>query len=145
MTRSAKLLLLPVFLAQALFFVFIARHRFVDGDEGFYLLASRLVLMHKIPYLDFSYVQAPLLLYVYAAWMKMVSVSWASVRLFAAVITAVLGTLLYDEVWQQTKRWVFGAAAVVLYAGSTLVFSCFPAVHTFLASRVIFVRGIHGC
>jgi hypothetical protein len=139
MSRPARLLLVPVFLAQVLFFVFIARHRFVDGDEGFYLLASRLVLMHKTPYLDFSYVQAPLLLYVYAAWMKIASVSWASVRLFAAIVTAVLGTLLYDEVWQQTKRRVFGAAAVVLYASSSLVFSCFPAVHAFsLASLFLF-------
>ena len=81
MTRAARLLLIPVFLAEVLFFVFIARHRFVDGDEGFYLLASRLVLMHKKPYLDFSYLQAPLLPYVYAGWLRVVGLSWASARL----------------------------------------------------------------
>ena len=70
MTRAARLLLIPVFLSEVFFFLFIARHRFVNGDEGFYLLASRLVLMHKKPYLDFSYVQAPLLPYVYAGWMQ---------------------------------------------------------------------------
>jgi len=131
MTGSARLLLVPVLLAQGLFFLFIARHRFVDGDEGFYLLASRLVLMHKTPYVDFSYVQAPLLLYVYAGWMKLTAVSWASARLFSALVTALLGTLLYEEVCHQTKRWLAGVVAVVLFASSTLVFACFPAVHTF--------------
>ena len=53
---------MPVFLFLLRFFLFIARHRFIAGDEGFYLLASRLVLQHKMPYLDFFYQQAPLLL-----------------------------------------------------------------------------------
>ena len=141
MTRSGRLLLAPLFLAQLLFFLFIARHRFVDGDEGFYLLASRLVLMHKTPYLDFSYVQAPLLPYVYAGWMKTAAVSWASARLFSVVLTAILGTLLYDEVWKETKRWLAGATAVVLYASSTLVFSCFPAVHTFSLAALFLFAG----
>jgi hypothetical protein len=47
MTRTAKLLLVPVLLLAGALFYFIALHRFIDGDEGFYLLASRLVLMHK--------------------------------------------------------------------------------------------------
>ena len=58
MTRRAKLLLVPVLLLEILFFTFVARHRFLNGDEGFYLLASRLILMHKTPYLDFFYQQA---------------------------------------------------------------------------------------
>jgi hypothetical protein len=41
-----------VFVFLACFFSAVARHRFIDGDEGFYLLASRLVLEHKAPYLD---------------------------------------------------------------------------------------------
>jgi len=70
MTRTARLLLVPVLLGQTLFFTWLALHRFIDGDEGHFLLASRLVLMHKKPYLDFFYNQAPLLPYVYALWMK---------------------------------------------------------------------------
>jgi hypothetical protein len=139
MIRSARLLLVPVILAQVLFFLFIARHRFVDGDEGFYLLASRLVLMHKQPYRDFSYVQAPLLPYVYAGWLKVTSVSWTSARLFSALLTALLGTLLYEEVCYETKRWFPGLVAVMLFAFNTLVFACFPAVHTFsLAALFLF-------
>jgi len=139
MSRVAKLLLLPILLAQVLFFSFVARHRFVDGDEGFYLLASRLVLMHKKPYADFSYVQAPLLPYVYALWMKLTAVSWARARLFSAFLTTLLGTLLYDEVCRQTGRWLAGLAAVVLFASTTLIFACFPAAHPFsLAALFLF-------
>src|SRR5664279_4231199 len=131
MTRTAKLLLVPLLLLQILFFAFIARHRFVDGDEGFYLLASRLVLMHKKPYLDLFYTQAPLLPYAYALWMKCFEISWASARTFSALLTTLLGVLLYEHVCQQTRHWLAGLTAVVMFASSTLVFAWFPVVKTF--------------
>ena len=139
MTRGAKLLLVPVLVLQILFFAFLAMHRFVDGDEGQYLLASRLVLMHKTPYLDFFYNQAPLLPYVYALWMKCTAVSWTSAKLFSALLTALLGSLLYAHVCRQTRNWVAGLAAVVLFASSTLVFAWFPVVKPFsLAALFLF-------
>ena len=130
MTRTAKLLLVPIVLLQMLFFAFVALHRFIDGDEGFYLLASKLVLMHKKPYLDFLYVQAPLLPYVYALWMKCFGISWNSVRIFSALLTTLLGTLLYEHVCRQTRNWLAGLSAVVLFASSALVFAWFPVVKT---------------
>ena len=42
-----------IFLALASYFWFISQHRLIDDDEGFYLLAARLVLEHRTPYLDF--------------------------------------------------------------------------------------------
>ena len=130
MTRTAKLLLVPIVLLQILFFTFVALHRFIDGDEGFYLLASKLVLMHKKPYLDFMYEQAPLLPYVYALWMKCFGISWNSVRIFSALLTTLLGTLLYEHVCRQTRNWLAGLSAVVLFASSALVFAWFPVVKT---------------
>ena len=139
MTRTAKWLLVPVLLPQVLFFIFVARYRIVHIDEGFYLLASRLVLMHKKSYLDFFYTQAPLLPYVYALWMKFFGVSWTSARSFAALVTALLGGLLYQHVCQQTRSWRAGVAAAVMYASCTLVFPWFPIVHTFsLAGLFLF-------
>ena len=67
LVRAARFLIVPVFLAQLAFFTYVALHRFANGDEGFYLLASRLVLAHKKPYLDFFFLQMPLLPYVYAS------------------------------------------------------------------------------
>ncbi len=141
MTRIAKLLLAPLFLLQVLFFGFISTHRFIDVDEGFYLLASRLVLMHKKPYLDFFYTQAPLLPYVYAIWMKCTAVSWISAKLFSALLTALLGTLVYGHVCRQTRNWLAGFSAVVLFASCTLVFAWFPVVKTYSLAELFLFSG----
>lgn len=139
MTRTAKLLLVPVLLLQTLFFSFVTLHRFIDGDEGFYLLASRLVFRHRKPYLDFFYPHLPLLPYVYALWMKCFGISWISGRLFSTWLTILLGVLLYEHVCEQTRNWQAGVATVILFASSTLVFAWFPVVRTYsLAGLFLF-------
>ena len=141
MTRTAKLLLAPLFLLQLLFFSFISTHRFLDVDEGFYLLASRLVLMHKKPYVDFFYTQAPLLPYVYAAWMKCTALSWVSAKLFSALLTTLVGMLLYGHVCRRTRNWIPGLSAVVLFASCTLVFAWFPLVKTYSLAELFLFSG----
>jgi 4-amino-4-deoxy-L-arabinose transferase-like glycosyltransferase len=149
MNRAAKLLLVLACFAQVLFFTFLARHRFVHGDEGFYLLAARLVLMHKKPYLDFFYDQMPLFPYIYALWMKFTGISWASARMFSVLQTSLLGGLLYEHVCRQTRSWLAGLAAVVLFASSTLIFAVFPIATTmslaglFLFSAYVMVSRPH--
>ena len=106
-------MVLLVILVQMIWFTFIAWHRVIDGDEGFYLLASRLVLMNKRLYIDFFYTQAPLLPYAYGLWMKLFGVSWLTAKCFSAVLTAAVGTLLWVEVLQYTHKWV--AAVVAVY------------------------------
>jgi len=136
MTISPKLLLVVALLSQVAVFSFIALHRFIDFDEGSYLLASRLVLAHKTPYLDFFYNQAPLLPYVYAGWMKCTETSWVSAKLFSALLTAVLATLLCADVWRRTRSRVAGFASSILFASSTLVFAWFPIVKTYSLADV---------
>ena len=46
--------------------IYYAQMRPVDGDEGYYVSAARLVWEGKIPYRDFAYPQAPLLPYIYS-------------------------------------------------------------------------------
>src|SRR5579872_3619535 len=46
--------------------IYYAAHRPIDGDEGFYTTAARLVWEGKTPYKDFFYQQAPLLPYLYS-------------------------------------------------------------------------------
>ena len=139
MDRTRKLLFLPVFAFLLCFFLFVARHRFIDPDEGYYLMASRLVLQHKLPYLDFFYQQAPLLPYAYGLWMKLFGISWFSARSFSATLSAILGLLIYDHVCHQTRRWLAGLAAVVLYVSSSFVFAWFPLVKTYsLATLFLF-------
>jgi hypothetical protein len=140
MTRTWKQLLIPGLLLQTGFFLFVSRHRFIDGDEGFYLLASRLVLEAKAPYLDFFYTQAPLLPYAYALWFKLTGLSWISARTFAALQSALLGGLIYAHVGRETQKWLAGVAAVILFGSSSLVFAWFPIVKTFpLATPFLFL------
>ncbi len=130
MSRSCKILLAPLFVLLLCFFLFIARHRFVDADEGFYLLASRLVLEHKVPYRDFYYNQTPLVPYIYGLWMKLFGISWFSARSLSALLTTILGLLVYAHVCRETARWVSGLAAVILYISSMFIFGWFPIVKT---------------
>jgi Dolichyl-phosphate-mannose-protein mannosyltransferase len=139
MNRTCKLLLAPVFLALLCFFLFVSRHRFIDGDEGFYLLASRLVLARKTPYLDFFYTQAPLLPYVYAIWMKFAGVTWISGRTLPAFLTTLLGLLMFWHICRATGKSVAGLTAVVLFAASTFVFAWYPIAKTYsLAGLFLF-------
>jgi 4-amino-4-deoxy-L-arabinose transferase-like glycosyltransferase len=140
MTRTCKLLFIPIILLQAGFFLIVSQHRFIDGDEGFYLLASRLVMQHKAPYLDFFYTQAPLLPYAYAAWFRLAGISWFAARVFAALQTAVLGGLIYVHVCRETGKWIAGLVAAVLFASSSFVFAWYPIVKTFpLAALFLFL------
>jgi 4-amino-4-deoxy-L-arabinose transferase-like glycosyltransferase len=136
MNRSCNAILVPVLVFLICFFLFTARHRFIDGDEGFYLLGSQLVMEHKAPYLDFFFTQAPLLPYAYGLWMKLFGISWFSARSFSATLTAVLGLLIYEHVCYETKKWIVGVAAVILFASSTLIFSWFPIVKTYSLTAV---------
>lgn len=131
MTRTCKWLSLPVFLAQACFFLFVSQHRLIDGDEGFYVLASRLVSQGKVLYLDFFFQQSPLVPYVYGGWLKLFGVSWFSARALAALLTAITGALIYDHVCRETGKWIAGLCATVMFASSSLVFAWFPTVKTF--------------
>lgn len=139
MTRKAKLFWLIAILAQFALFLWIARVRFVDTDEGYYLLAAKLVLMHKRPYLDFFFQQAPLLPYVYALWLKCFHVTWDWARTLPVLLTAVLGLLLYKHIWDETRSWLAGVSAVLLFAASTLVFAWMPIAKPYsLAGLLLF-------
>ena len=109
MNRACKQIIMLVLVFFTCFFLFIARHRLIDGDEGFYLMASRLVLEHKAPYLDFLYTQAPLLPYAYGLWMKLFGISWFSARSLSAMLTTILGLLIYEHVCRETEKWTAGA------------------------------------
>ena len=120
-----------VFLLQLGFFLFVSRHHLAGGDEGFYLLASRLVVQGKVPYRDFFYTQAPLLPYVYGLWIKCFGVSWISGRTLSALLTTALGVLLYVDVCQVTRKWIAGLAAVLLFLSSSLIYGSYPIAKTY--------------
>ncbi len=134
--RTDRLVRIPVVAFLIGFFSYVARHRLIDADEGFYLLASQLVIKHKAPYLDFFFTQAPLLPYAYGLWMKLFGISWLSARSLSTLLAAMVGLLVYEHVWRETGKWIAGLAAVVLFVSSVLVFGWFPVAKTYSLAAV---------
>ncbi|MBP7736796.1 MAG: glycosyltransferase family 39 protein [Spirochaetes bacterium] len=114
----------------SLFFI-MALLRLIDGDEGFYILASHLAASGKKPYLDFFYPQTPLLPYVYGFWMKIFGYSWYSARALSALSGVAIGFLLYFHVEGMTKKKAAGLMAVIIYALSSFSFGWYTTVKTY--------------
>lgn len=123
--KNRKLAIVAVIVLALAYFaglLIYSRSRPIDGDEGFYTTAARLVAEGKTPYQDFFYPQAPLLPYIYAAvWsaggrslesMRALSVAcgaaavlvWglflvSAMRLSAKTAFATLAVLLLNPYW----------------------------------------------
>src|SRR5262249_38976972 len=85
--RSRRLLLVTFVLVSVVYIaglVHFAQVRPVDGDEGYYTTAARLVWEGRTPYRDFFYQQAPLLPYLYSWVWGVHPHSLVSMRLLSA-------------------------------------------------------------
>lgn len=129
--RSPPVGLADVALAvsPALVFVPAALTRYVDGDEGSYVLVAKLAFDGRIPYHDFLHTQMPLLPYVVGAWSTIFGESWYAARLLFAVLAVALGVLLYMHLARRHGR-VLAAAGVAAYALSDLAVGSFTPVKT---------------
>jgi uncharacterized membrane protein len=90
------------------------------GDEGFHLLAARLVNAGRRLYLDFFYPHAPLYVYVSAAWMRVVGDTWRSVHALSALGTSTSIALVAWYVFTRSRgsRWrLANAASAALLMG----------------------------
>ena len=126
-----------IFLVQFGVFLTVARYRFVDGDEGLYLMTSRLVAEGKLPYHDFLLQQMPLAPYVYGWWMRLAGMTWLSGRMLSAILAAALGTALYREVSKQTGKWAAGLVAALLFLSCTHVFAWLTVIKTYALSALL--------
>lgn len=109
----------------------------MDGDEGFYLMASRLVMLGRLPYHDFLLTQMPLVPYAYGSWMRIAGMTWMSARLLSAIVASILGAALSHEVLRQSGRTKTAIAAALLYILSTPVVAWFPTVKTYGISTLL--------
>lgn len=81
----------PLIIVTALSIVYLvalasyARTRPIDGDEGYYCSAARLVGEGKVPYRDFFYQQAPLLPYLFSWTWRIDPRSVVALRTFSAL------------------------------------------------------------
>jgi hypothetical protein len=138
LSENSPIVSLPTGLAvQAILFTVIAYFRLTDTDEGFYLLAAKLVGQGKRPYLDFFFQQMPALPYAYAVWSKMVGISWTSARMLSVLLSVALGGLLYSHVERLYGRKAFACLAVLLYALNNLVLAWHSVVKTYALSNFL--------
>ncbi len=70
-------------------------------DEGFHLLAARLIREGKRPYLDFCFPQTPLNAYLNAGWMSVFGESWRSTHVLATILLSIAIFLTADFVFRR--------------------------------------------
>jgi hypothetical protein len=100
----------------------LAAERLIDGDEGYLLMAARLVSEGRWPYRDFFFTQTPLLPAVFGILFWGLGRSWLRARLLAGLIAVALGLLVYREARSATRRSSAALFATALYAlsGATI-------------------------
>ena len=88
-------------------------------DEGYHLMAARLIASGKTPYIDFCFPQTPLNAYWNALWMRILGTNWHVPHFLAALFTVAAVVLIADYVVRRfpVTAWRTGgaiAAALVL-------------------------------
>jgi hypothetical protein len=126
---------LTVLIVLQCYFVLLAATRFIAWDEGFYVLAAKLVWSGKSPYLDFFYPQAPLFPYLLAA-LSPLSMNWLSLRLISATCAALTGAILWLELQKKHSRLV-ALICLGLYVSSHLVFGWFTTVKAYSMTALL--------
>ena len=138
----AAWIIAAIFIFQCLIFVPVATVRPIDGDEGFYLLAAKLVFQGKQPYTDFFYPQMPLLPYVYGLWMWLFGFSWYAARLLSALLAVGTGLLLYKYVVSLTSKRRLGLLAVSLYALCAVLLGWYTVAKTYSLSVFLLMSAV---
>ena len=124
-------------LGLATVFVPMSVVRFIDADEGAYLLVSRLVVEGRVLYHDFFYPQMYLLPYLYGSWMMLAGYSWYAARLLSAVFCIGLGLLVCRQVTLSVGSRVWGVGAALLLAASGFVFGWYPLVKAYAPATLM--------
>jgi 4-amino-4-deoxy-L-arabinose transferase-like glycosyltransferase len=97
-----RYVLILLALAYASSLIAYSHFRLIDGDEGFYSTAARLVTEGKIPYKDFFYPQAPVLPFVYGGAVWLAGPNLASLR-FVSIVFSLATVALWG--WFLLKKY----------------------------------------
>ncbi|MFA5134890.1 MAG: hypothetical protein WC505_03845 [Patescibacteria group bacterium] len=127
---SARAGFILVTVIQLLFLLTAVLWRIIDGDEGFYILASKLVAGGDVLYRDFFYPQMPLLPYIYGAVDTIAGIGWYSGRILSLCFALCTGCLLYLYIQKRTRNAWMGVVAAALYSMTSLVFGWLTVVKT---------------
>lgn len=86
-------------------------------DEGFHLMAARLIKEGKRPYLDFCFPQTPLNAYWNAFWLILFGDNWRAIHAVSAVLIAAAVFLAADFILKRfpAPGWRLAAAVAVVF------------------------------
>jgi hypothetical protein len=129
-------LLACAFVAFAIVFLAFGLVHLIDGDEGYILLAAKLVASGRMPYRDFFFPQGPLAPLAYAP-----IPTWYAARALSAVAAAATGTLLVANLRSRVSTSVVAVAALA-YATNALALAWFPVAKTY-ALPMAFLYAAH--
>lgn len=119
----------------------LALNRLVAADEGFYLMAAKLVSTGQHPYIDFFYPQMPFLPYVYSLWSLLFDHNWYTYRLLTALLSSGLGTILFVLLWNNLGKTpaIFGTA---LLLSNGLFLGWFSVCKTYSLEAIFFLAAV---
>jgi len=129
-------------LALTPLFIAISLNRLIDGDEGFYLMAAKLITQGRLLYLDFFYPQMPALPYIYATWFKLSGETWIAGRILSALFAIFTGVLIFWFLKKRIENNAISLLILLLYVCSSLVFGWYLVVKTYSISTFFLVLAI---
>lgn len=95
--------------ALILYYLVLALQRRIDADEGYFLLAARLVRQGRVPYADFFFPQLPLIPYLWGYLLHPAGLNWLSAR----VLAAGMAVLSAGAFWSLARRRVAGGGVAL--------------------------------
>jgi 4-amino-4-deoxy-L-arabinose transferase-like glycosyltransferase len=139
---AAWVLRILVALVSATVLIFLGHERMIDGDEGFYLMAARLISEGKRLYTDFFFPQMPFLGWTYGAWFWLTGRSWYGARLLCSLLATGTGLLVFELVLRTTRRKALALVAVALYLTSGYVGGWFVIAKSFAPTIFLLTAGV---
>ena len=125
-----------IYLASCLFLLWLGLNRLVARDEGFYLMAAKLVMDGNLPYLDFFYPQMPLFPYLYGIWLEIFGWSWSSARIFSSLLSIGCFSVLCLSLRNRVVP-ALACLGLLLFVCSELVVGWYPTAQTYSATTLL--------
>ena len=130
--RARRIIVSLVALAGlAAFMLDVSLGRMIDGDEGYFLMAARLVSEGKVPYRDFFLPQGPVLPALFGLCFWAMGRSWVIGRAIAGALAVLMGLLVYRQALSATGRRAAAIFATILFAFSGMTIGWLTIVKGF--------------
>jgi hypothetical protein len=127
---------LVILCAQIILLLIFVYFRYIDADEGLYLMAAHQVWQGEFPYLDFFYVQMPLLPYLYSFISHSGFNSLLGGRVISMLLTLFLGFLLYSFTKKIYNNTTISLFLFFLFSFNGLILSWNSVVKTYAFSNL---------